>query len=732
MRNPTYEARDLNLDPALIADLTRACEHRDGRPISGGREIRFRCPAHQPDTHPSARWNPERAVWHCDACDAGGGSYNLADLLDVPTSRDRPRVTSAHPRLGMRDRSSERPSHLDGHADEPRPQSAPSTIRAIYSYGDDRRVVRYEPKDFRPQHRVAGVWKLGKGAADWPLYRQSDIPDDRSMDVHITEGEKDADTLAALGWCAVSPGSSSTPWRDAWTVALTGRPVVIHAHNDDPGAKRARQIASKLVGRAARVRVVDYPQLPVHGDVTDYLDDRNGDDLLARIDAAPEFHEDAAELLSGPTAIVRSLDEIAPREVTWLWPNWIPAGKLTILGGHPGEGKSTIGLDLACMLSRGGRLPDGQPAPLTNSLLLLGEDDLADTVRPRIDLHGGDPARIFAIDGVRDLDGRERFVSLADHVPILRTVIYQHHIRLLLIDPLSSFLPRTDRNAEGDVRDALTPLGKMAEETGVAILAIMHVGKATTAQRRPLQQLLGSTAFGAMARSVMMTTDLSEDRQPAARPDGLRETHKALGVIKSNVAMRPPALEWYRPLDGPIAWVGRSPLSIEDAIAGEPVMKPIDQAKDYLRGELATRARFSEDIERSASDLGISKRTLERARNELGIHPFKAPGMRNGRFILPALDGTVTMPSDVRHSPPPLSVADIGPSPSTGVIRPANAPCSPSESEDRHAAVSGGHRPDAELPTDVRQLPYIGGVADIDSSPDQDADVDNLAEWGEV
>lgn len=280
-------AHDDRIDPTLIADLSRACEQRDGRPISGGREIRFGCPVHQPDAHPSARWSAEKAVWHCDACDAGGGAYSLADLLDVPTGRDRPRLTPVRPRLGTPDGSPGRTSDETDHAADPRPQLATPTIAKTYSYGDDHRVVRYEPKDFRPQHRVAGVWKIGKGPGAWPLYRQDDLPGDRAVMVHVTEGEKDADTLADHGLPAVSPGSSANgkAWRDEWTDALAGRPVLIHADNDQPGHNAADAISRRLLGHAASVRIATYPDLPAGGDVSDYLATHDLADLMARIEA---------------------------------------------------------------------------------------------------------------------------------------------------------------------------------------------------------------------------------------------------------------------------------------------------------------------------------------------------------------------------------------------------------------------------------------------------------------
>ena len=240
------------IDPELIAAITRACEDREGRPIKGGRELRFRCPVHAPDVHPSARWDLEQAIWHCDACQAGGGAIALADLLginrerrDGPTS-PRPTRPPIEPVRPVQPTPGPKPTRPSG----------PRRIVATYPYGDGRQVVRFDPKSFMPRHLVDGHWRNGRPDPEsWPLYRQDELPNDLTATVHVTEGEKDADTLAGLGWCAVSPGSSGTTWQDAWTEALAGRPVVIHADNDPPGRKRAVDLSGILQGRATSVRI---------------------------------------------------------------------------------------------------------------------------------------------------------------------------------------------------------------------------------------------------------------------------------------------------------------------------------------------------------------------------------------------------------------------------------------------------------------------------------------------
>lgn len=333
------------------------------------------------------------------------------------------------------------------------------------------------------------------------------------------------------------------------------------------------------------------------------------------------------------TPLVRNFSQIQSELITWLWQGWLPRGKLTIIAGHPGDGKSTITVAIAAALSSGGMLPDASRAPLANTLFLIVEDGAGDTVRPRLDLHRADLGRVFVLDAIEDETGRERAVNITAHIDQIREVIHEHSIDLLVIDPITSFMPRADRNAEGDVRDVLHPLIKLLEETQTACLAVMHVGKSIGNGRRPLQQLLGSTAFGAIARVVWMVGELSDEEQPQASSDGLRDVRKILGVTKSNIWIKPPALEWSRPLDAPIQWHGLAQRSIDDVMSSAPEAKSdSSEAKRFLEEELKGGMKPVIDLFTAADALDISKKQLRTAKSVLGIEAFKETGVQNGRW----------------------------------------------------------------------------------------------------
>ena len=155
----------------------------------------------------------------------------------------------------------------------PVPIVSAGRVTAVFAYGPDLRVLRYEPATYRPQHvdAVTGLWRFGRGPATWTLYRQDSLPADRSIAVHVVGSERDADALAMMGWVAVTPGASAGPWQSAWTEALDHRPVVIHAVHDAAGERWAETIATTLAPAAHRVRIVLYPDLPPGGSVAEAL-----------------------------------------------------------------------------------------------------------------------------------------------------------------------------------------------------------------------------------------------------------------------------------------------------------------------------------------------------------------------------------------------------------------------------------------------------------------------------
>ena len=229
---------------------------------------------------------------------------------------------------------------------------------------------------------------------------------------------------------------------------------------------------------------------------------------------------------------VRPLSGVEPRPVSWIWPGYVPLGKLTIVEGHPGMGKSLLLTDLIARITTGRTMPDGSIGDLVdpaNVLILASEDDPADTLRPRISAAGGDPNRIYLWETITTGEA-SRLPMFAEDTGTLASIVTEADVKLVVIDPVMSFLsPRIDAWKDAEVRRALTPLAVLAADLGIALIVVRHWTKSPTLN--PLHRGGGSIAFAAAARSILGVLPHPED-------DDVR----VLVSIKCNLGPRPPAL----------------------------------------------------------------------------------------------------------------------------------------------------------------------------------------------
>lgn len=456
----------------------------------------------------------------------------------------------------------------------------------------------------------------------------------------ITEGAKKVDAALTMGIAAVIGLQGVYGWRgtngsggktalpDWEAVALNERHVLLAFDSDCMTKPEVRgaldRLAAFLHKRGAKVGYCVLP--PLDDGSKCGLDDflvqgKTFDDLCDHIVLALPPHDPNAEVLE-----VVKASEIVSEQMEWIWKGWIPRRMLTILGGFGGDGKSTMMTSLIGSLTTGRPMPDGETVPPMNVLMLSAEDDAAYAIRPRLDAHGADPDRVFLVKGTLRMDGRKRWLDMRRDVALMEPFIREHDIGLVVVDPLSSYLPSSDRNSEGDIRDALQPLLGLMERTGVAVVAIMHVGKSADG-RRPSQRLLGSTAFTALARSVLMVADIPDDMQPDdAATQG---KHKVVQVVKSNYTIAPPPRLFRRPLDGAIEWLGESALSIEECYRPSKTTGPGRPAMDrgvaegFLKDLLRGGSVPASEVMAEARAAGLSEITVRRAKADLGIEAVK-------------------------------------------------------------------------------------------------------------
>ena len=216
---------------------------------------------------------------------------------------------------------------------------------------------------------------------------------------------------------------------------------------------------------------------------------------------------------------------IRPESISWFWRGWIAAGKVHILAGPAGHGKTTVLIKLGSTITIGGCLPDGTQAPKGDIAMWSGEDDPADTIIPRLLACGADLNRVHIIQGVIDTGGQRSFDPALD-IPLLRQSLIGKSIKLLIIDPIVSAVSG-DSHKNAEVRRALQPLVDLAAELDCAVYGITHFTKGT-AGREPVERVTGSLAFGALTRIVTVATKLPNDGN---HPHGARLFARA----KSNI-----------------------------------------------------------------------------------------------------------------------------------------------------------------------------------------------------
>lgn len=324
--------------------------------------------------------------------------------------------------------------------------------------------------------------------------------------------------------------------------------------------------------------------------------------------------------------------EVEPETVRWLWRGRIPLGKVTVLDGDPGLGKSVLTLDLAARVSTGSPMPDGSSADIDGPagvVILSAEDGLSDTIRPRLDAAGADLARALAVTQVVDLQVRGDYdpndgqgaIRILRRLPTLEDLeaieeaIAQVGARLLIIDPLMAYLP-TERNAyrDQDVRHALAPLAELAERTGVSIVVVRHLNKAGGGN--PLYRGGGSIGIIGAARAGLMVAKDPDD------PSGRR---RVLAPTKCNLTAEPPSLAYHLEAAGDtvmVVWDGVTQLTAE-ALLAVPLDKSeksaLEEAADFLRDVLGDGPRPAKVVGLEARAVGISDITLRRARQQLSV-----------------------------------------------------------------------------------------------------------------
>lgn len=358
--------------------------------------------------------------------------------------------------------------------------------------------------------------------------------------------------------------------------------------------------------------------------------------------ATSERHQERSEGPSAPAEpVLVTVSDVERQEVSWLWPGYIPRGRLTIIDGDPGVGKSWLALAIGTAITLGRVLPGqestGEPEKI---LLLTAEDAIADTIRPRLEDMGADLQGVTVLTAVRDKEGSEHHVSLVTDLAAVDTALSSGGYGLVIIDPINAYLGiALDTHRDAALRSVLTPLAQLAERWGVAIVCIRHLTK--SGRDKAIYRGQGNIAYTAAARVVHLV---------GVNPDDPQE--RVLICIKNNLVLEPPALA-FELTEGRFLWRG------ETSVTAAALLRPesddgegsaLAEAEEFLRVLLADGSVDAEDGWRQARKLNIAERTLKRARAVLGVKARREGFGPNGRWLWEA------SPVEAHRGPKPHTI----------------------------------------------------------------------------
>ena len=326
-------------------------------------------------------------------------------------------------------------------------------------------------------------------------------------------------------------------------------------------------------------------------------------------------------------------DSLTPQPTAWLWPYWLALGKLVILAGAPGTGKTTIALSFAATVTTGTTWPDGSRCEPGNVLIWSGEDDPADTLLPRLLAAGADRSRVFFVSGTR-IDGQVQPFDPARDMPALLAAAERvGNVRMIMVDPVVSAIAG-DSHKNAEVRRDLQPLVDLAASMNAALVGITHFSKGGQGVD-PAQRVLGSVAFTAVARVVLVAAKVRSD-------DG--EDRRILARAKSNIGPDDGGLTYSLEQCEPLPGIQASRVSWGAAVQGsarELLTDPSEQdgegessrseAADFLREVLADGPVPSKEVQRQAREAGVPWITVRRAADDLAVLKKKG-GMTDGWY----------------------------------------------------------------------------------------------------
>jgi len=542
---------------------------------------------------------------------------------------------------------------------------------------------RYETEEEGKRKKVPMIWSWGArgdAAPSWglgalnaprPLYGLHRIGERSGAPVCLTEGPKKADAASRLipQYNCLSLTGGAEAWAKHDYSALAGLSVLLIPDADEPGWRNFCKLAAHLAASErppSKIRIVDTMKQPnrppVGWDVADAEAEQwTGEDFAkwcrARADdfniayhdphryterqpeppkPAPAIepmlpekpYKNGHDLLG--QVKYKPMSQVTPRSINWLWPGRIARGKLSIVVGNPGLGKSQVCASLSSVVSNGGRWPVDRTECQRGSVVILSaEDDPEDTIRPRLEAAGADLDKVYILEAIRfeteKGEPAHRGFNIGQDIGRLGALLHElGDVALVIIDPITAYLGDADSHKNAEVRALLAPLQEMAQNQGAAVLAVSHLTK--SAGMDALLRVQGSIGFAAAARAVWGVAkdkDNSQRRLFMPLKNNLGTDNSGFAYTVEGLRLPESDIETSH-----VMWENELVTATADQVFGQAdethdERTAMVDAKAFLRDLLRDGGVESKQIELDARGAGHSMTTLRRAAKEMNLRIAK-------------------------------------------------------------------------------------------------------------